>query len=402
MSTLSAPLFRVGFMKYIIYWIILCFLSLPCLAGNTDEILKRRWIEVKTENFHVISDSKPKLAKVLIEELELFKFYLGVISSLQPKHDIPPLKVFSITSGKIYDSLDPPQESDGYYIHAGNLNYAVVRSSGYIGKTRQESYRRKVFYHEYIHYMVKNSKYELRIPLWYEEALADFMSTMRVSKKKIKFGYPPRDIWYTHKILSVEPVFKMIKYPEEKLGRQKFYENARVILHYLWGDEDRRLQLGNFLDKIYLGKSVDRAFAEAFRMNYEEFARKLRNYVRKGQLYYLSMPKKEKFIAPQYYERVLSAAESAYHFSNMLRHRDRNYWKRAEYLLLLSIKADRLFVPAYLSLIRLKFWQDKIAEANTYIRKVCKLAPDDSEVQKAMREYKLGSCMTVLLGAEIS
>ena len=76
--------------------------------------------------------------------------------------------------------IDPPQ-SAGFFSLGQRRNYAVIN-----GKNRDLD-AADVLFHEYVHYVLRNEN-ALAYPAWYDEGLAEFLSTVRVREDRVEMG----------------------------------------------------------------------------------------------------------------------------------------------------------------------------------------------------------------------
>ena len=71
----------------------------------------------------------------------------------------------------------------------------------------------------------------------------------------------------------------------------RYYMQSFLTIHYLYGDDHRRLQLIDYLKATVSGHSQDEAFEYAFSQSYKEFDKELKRYVSGKSLYARAMDK---------------------------------------------------------------------------------------------------------------
>ncbi len=141
----------------------------------------------------------------------------------------------------------------------------------------------RTVYHELTHYFVKNTVPS--IPVWINEGLADFFSTFRTSKEGIDTGIPiPEHVAWLRQgqLLPLRELFGVTEKSPHYNERRRagvFYAQSWGLVHYLMlGNEKRRPQFLDFVQRANAGEKIESAFAASFGIKIAQLEQEFRDY----------------------------------------------------------------------------------------------------------------------------
>ena len=146
----------------------------PCAA-----IAAEQWLKLSTPDFELFTPAGEKDARAAILHFQQIQnFFLrstGAKSSAAAA-----VRVIVFRSEKEFRPYRPYEVAAAFYAGSNSRDYIVMKD------ITSESYTGAV--HEFFHLWVKHS----RLPLWLNEGLADFYSTLAPLGDKVKIGeFPP-------------------------------------------------------------------------------------------------------------------------------------------------------------------------------------------------------------------
>jgi tetratricopeptide (TPR) repeat protein len=202
-----------------------------------------------------------------------------------------PTRVYVFDDQEVWDQLAPRANLDGYFFQ--DWRHAVMA----INAVRNHASSRETIQHEYVHKILRLSG--AMYPLWYNEGLAEFLSTATVGKGTVKLGMPPARagllrIAQPDRFVPRAPVGSHIARDHEDdpvVSGDVFYARAWARVDYLHlahvassDERDHRERLYRFLRLLNQDRAHDEAFAEAFGMSVAQFDERVDAYLRQDQL----------------------------------------------------------------------------------------------------------------------
>jgi len=274
---------------------IVVFLSVTASADNTSinvkQIYKSKWAMLESDNFVVITDTSESKSKLIVEELEQFTQFIGRILNFKPDPSLGKLTVYVLKNERSYEALAAPKDTVGYFYRSADEQYIVTRADKFrSSKSGMTSSGRGTVLHELVHYLNRNAKYKFAQPPWYTEGIAEYLSTFRHYRGNVEVGelsnlagrfYGMRTISGKLKHIDTEAMFKSKRTSLGKStvgSRNLFYGQAAMIVHYLYADKSRQMQMYKYLFALEQGYSIDEAFEGVFKMSFAEFDEKVNKY----------------------------------------------------------------------------------------------------------------------------
>jgi Tfp pilus assembly protein PilF len=275
----SAPIF---------FLILLLSLSTFPSSGklNSTVAAKETWTSVRSKNFFLVGDANEKAIRKVAVKLEQFR---EVFSRLFPKTNINspiPIRVIVFKDRRSYQPFMPVyqgkvSEVAGYFQSGSDVHYITLSA-----ELSQENLFDAIS-HEYVHALINDNIH--RAPAWFNEGLAEFYSTFKVTDgdRKVWMGSPiSRHIRLLreNQFLPLPKLFAVEHdSPDynEKEKKSVFYAQSWALVHYLLlGDNaTRQPQCAKYLDLLSKGVSVDESFKQAFQTDYVTMETELKNYI---------------------------------------------------------------------------------------------------------------------------
>ena len=161
-----------------------CFATLACLtlglclasppAGSCV------WAGLATSYFALFTTDRHENGKDVLELLETARLFFEH-SGWAPPDLKQPVDILAFSSGSEFES---------YRINPGAFAfYQPTRQGDFVIMRALERQHYSVVVHEYTHYVVRQLGYKL--PLWLNEGLADFYSTLECHQTQVVLGYAP-------------------------------------------------------------------------------------------------------------------------------------------------------------------------------------------------------------------
>jgi tetratricopeptide (TPR) repeat protein len=228
------------------------------------------WVEVRSENFIIVSNAGEKEARQTAVHMEqvraLFRRSLAVAS----QHKSPVITMLAVKNEDSMKELLPDYWAKGHVHLAGIFLYRWDVYFAAANLAAGGANPLKTIYHEYYHSLTM--PYFPNLPLWLAEGLADFFGNTEIKEKEVIIGKGnPNLIWElrTNQIIPLDVLFKVdhsSPYYNEEKKRGVFYAESWALTHYLMvGDRmAHRPMFLNYLNALNQGKSASEAAAIAF------------------------------------------------------------------------------------------------------------------------------------------
>lgn len=266
-----------------------------------DKLVEYKWFKVTTKNFEITTNDSPKKIEQLVTDLEEFRYFVAKVLGFKQVEGLPPVRLLILKDKKSFDYLKF-KDVDGIFAQSLDGFVSVANGDSMKSSNRLLSRGRQTIYHEMVHYFMSNRANQIQEPLWYTEGIAEYLSTIRRSKKKITFGQiglmknslewlrSSNDQKYTS--IEVEDLFRASSRSKEssnsenrqQIDRIRFYARAFVTVHYFNASKVRRSQLRKYLALIDYGLSVDDAFSKAFDVSFKELNKEINRYLSDGKM----------------------------------------------------------------------------------------------------------------------
>ena len=273
------------------------FLSTATSAAvNIEKLAKGNWLQLTTNDFDIITDLDEKKARMLMNDLEAFKYFQQTLMGVKLIPELGPLRILALGSGSSFKRMDLPNTWAGVFVITEDRFYSIANVDNYSDSLKKPSFGRQVLLHEYTHFLTRFSVNHRSFPLWFEEGKAEYLGTFRFDGEKIYLGNPKAIMFRASGLyssagsldLNVEEILTTKELPlrSEKISDGveigRFYARAFFIMHYLNSSPALRQSLGLYLGALSAEKTEAEALKLAFNQTFDEFEKSVKEYVLAG------------------------------------------------------------------------------------------------------------------------
>ena len=254
-------------------------------ALSPETLLQSSWLSMSHPRFKLMTDTNTEDAQALYRALSEFDFYIQRIMKPTISPNIKPVTIYAPTQRKNRALLSLVKNSVGFTHKSLRGNYIVADLKGFDTRHRASKQNAlRTLKHEYIHYLTRNSQeFGDGLPLWLEEGLAEYWSTLRVGKMRVSYGHLKKENFQKMVSKRPIPISKLITtraLPTNLAKGQELYAHATLITHFLMSDTKRAAGLPQFVEAMRSGPSPEHAFRQWVQMSDGKLRHKLKRHVR--------------------------------------------------------------------------------------------------------------------------
>lgn len=253
------------------------------LAGTTwgqESLLQDRWLRLDTENFVFISQVSARETGQIANKLENWR---QVAASTSGRGSFPRAPVPNYVY--LFEDLESFQR---FSYATESASFSPSPRANFMALVAGDDDSSTIGFHHYVHFLVRNFS-DLRLPRWYEEGLAGYISRMQVDGDTIeveRFSAEENRI-----MAQLSETFSMdrLLYRDSALASPRVIQIANLksetLLYYLLhGSEeaefpDRRGQLQGYLDLLLTGRNDRFSFDQAFDVTTQQLDAEFANYL---------------------------------------------------------------------------------------------------------------------------
>lgn len=297
-------------------------------SGHSIASSPETWLEVRSPNFVVVTNSDEKTGRRVAAEFEQIRV---VLKSFLPRARVDPgrpVVVLAMSDEKSLQTLLAEVDSKDSLRRTGLFKAAPERYFLVLRLDAEDPYQ--VVYHEYVH--VLNYLNVGNMPPWLDEGLAEFYSATGVSDREVELGrLEPAYVSLLQKekkeLLRLDEIFAATRrsaaYNEPRKARL-FYAQSWAITHYLVlaAEDGGPSRLQAFLDLLAGGVEQTVAARRAFG-DLEQLERKLASYFKEPTFEFLRTTRPSAMERESFATRELPPAESRALRANFLINRKR-------------------------------------------------------------------------------
>ena len=254
------------------------FVLTPCVSFCAEQ-----WTEIRSPNFDIITDAGEKRGREAAFRFEQMRAAFDHIFAVKVSTPIP-LQIAAFRSNKELSHFAPlwkgkPIELAGFYVPGEDRQFIALELTSIAGY--------EVAFHEYTHLLIHATVGEL--PVWMNEGLAEYLSTLKLEKNRIVYGDVPTGqgaVLSNNKWMPVEQLFAVQpnspEYNERGDHRSMFYAESWLVIHYLMGTDTLNKAFNYRRLVVEQHVAVPDAIRQAFGMNSAEFDKALHAYAHHG------------------------------------------------------------------------------------------------------------------------
>jgi tetratricopeptide (TPR) repeat protein len=357
--------------------------SLLACAGPVYE---RRWVEVSTPNFTILSTLDDDETLRLARDLEWFRALVHTATTTARADSPVPTRIFVFDNEYDFARFRAGGDVLGFFRPGMRANQIALVDTRAIDVTR-------AVLHEQVHFVLRNAT-AIQYPPWYDEGFAEFLSTATIEGDRVIVGAFPKDripVFQYSRWMPVSRIISVRSYedvPRDQLAM--FYAQSWALVHYLTLDREGEHSFGQemkrYLDRVEQGSSDDDAFETAFGEPPALTGRRLCKILTSGSLKGVAIPLSAlNHDPPEARIRPLSELERAVRLGELALVGGDG--ARAEELFSAALVVDPDASHAHTGLADAYRFQDQWDRAVPRYARANELAGDDALVQLDIAEY---------------
>ena len=241
----------------------------PPPAAGADQ-----WIRATTPNFELYTTEGQGRAREAVLFFEKVRtFFIRNNKAIQlPAY---PVRIVAFRSEKDYRPYSPNQNASAFY--QSGLHHETIVMQG-LGSTFYE-----VAVHEYVHLVMR--EYAHRLPLWLQEGLAEYYSTLSaLGKDSVKVGEFPKNstgMLSSYGWMDPATLFRADQAWLARASREQagvFYAQSWAVTHMLALSDDYRPRYEQFLKETLGGGTTAEVLQKVYGKSVEDFHADLKYY----------------------------------------------------------------------------------------------------------------------------
>jgi len=237
------------------------------LLGMIPGVAHAEWYRASTEHFIVYANDRADEVKQFAADLERFDKTVRFLRKMPdpPVGSANRVVVYMVSDVRDVQKLAHNDSVAGFYKSRAGEPIAIVPRDN--GSDSDDLKARPILFHEYSHNLMLTTYPDGAYPRWFVEGFAEFFATVTFDPDgSAKFGAPPQ--YRADGIIRAPiPVSVVLDDSKRKLSQadvDSLYGRAWLLLHLLQFDENRRGQLGTYVQALNSGKAPLDAAQQAF------------------------------------------------------------------------------------------------------------------------------------------
>lgn len=334
------------------------------------------WRSVETNNLFVIGNADPETLRQVAGWLEFFHAAFGRLISRSVVDSTVPTRVVIFRDEASFRPFKPlyqgrPVDLAGYFQPGEDVNYIAIL----LDHRGRETNPYRTAFHEYVHLHLRQNV--PGTPLWLNEGLAEFYSSLQFSGNEAIIGAPINAYVRLLRARNMLPLDMLLSIghdsphynEQDKTG--VFYGQSWALVHYLMMGHggQRQDRFRQFLQLVSRGDRADKALESAFGMTLAMVEKELQNYIQagefRGQRIAIGDSAQASYTAMQ---RVsLTDAEANYFLGDLLLHTNREQEAQRYFEKAVALEPKLPLANAALGLLRVE--QRRYPEAKKYLER---------------------------------
>lgn len=242
------------------------------------------WIRASTPHFEIYTSAGEKQARKMLLHFERVRMFFEQASGSKAEL-ANPLRIIGFRNEREYKPFRVKEFSRAYYAHGFDRDYIVMSS------LRPDYFN--VAVHEYVHFLAQQG--DTPFPIWMNEGLADYYSTLRPVGNKVRVGEEQpgrmqllsRETWLPlEELLAVD---NDSPHYNEKDRAGVFYSQSWFLINMLMGSPDYRPQYDELSGDLLAGAPPAQAFQKVYGKSLDQVHKELRSYFDSGSIYHLDV-----------------------------------------------------------------------------------------------------------------
>jgi len=366
--------------------LVLGMLIVAVNPASGKELEDRKWIEVRTPNFHIRSALSEKSTVELARYLETFRVAVSLVTNISRVDSPIPTEIYALKRQGDLKLLGIESSSvAGIFSPGLRRNIIVIRNA--YGKEEIH-----LIMHEYVHFLTRNHG-SLNYPKWYDEGFAEYLGASRMRSGNFEIGVVPdgrRGSLAYSRWIPLREILAPTNY--DKWNRERkamFYAEAWALVHFLQNRPDHsasfRQDLGRYIELIESGMGDISAFEEAFAITAYDLNKQVKRYLESSSL--LAFQIKLDDLIPDFEPDVISLSREQVSLGLAQAALRLGEYDSAERWFTIATTDETTRPQAEAGLGDLLKFGDEFEAAQPYFERAIALAPDDPYIQLDLAEY---------------
>ena len=233
-----------------------------CLASAAANAAK--WYTAETNEFIVIGDAPKRQISEVLEALEVYRYITSRFAILRKPAPYKP-RIF-VLSPDSFRRFGRQRKEIAGFVKPSDFEMDIVVDSR---DTNDWLSNRQIIQHELTHFYLRLNSRGTLLPVWYDEGMAEFFSTVSFKGKQARIGEVPVIRFYTLQQRPWLPLERLLtidrsaaEYNGHKLG-DSFYAQSWLLVHYSLLQDPA---LAPILERMILAQSMSTSVAEAMQL----------------------------------------------------------------------------------------------------------------------------------------
>ena len=265
--------------------------SLLLTTGVAHPFAERRWIEVRTAHFSVVSDVGEKRASDIARRCEQLRAAFSTLMNRATTNDPAPLLIFAVNGERELAELAGEKNRNsthaGLFVSGADENFVLIDASDDPWVPA---------FHEYAHELL-SANTSSNVQTWFDEGFAEYFSTFDTSGQRAELGRVP-----TGKLQFLRRNGKLMRladlvgvnrnseiYNRNGPSREMFYGESWLLVHYLF-DHQLIDRAEPFFNLMATGTPLDDAIRTAFGATTLKLEDELLSYAKGERFRFFSLP----------------------------------------------------------------------------------------------------------------
>jgi hypothetical protein len=273
-----------------------------------------QWTYASSDHFEVFTTGGERRAREALASFERVHAFFTDYMNLSPAASRP-TRLIVFSSESEFKPYRANAVSRAYYQSAADRDYIVMSSL--------DGESQRVVVHEYVHLIIRRS--HLDYPVWLNEGLAEFFSTIEPQGSNMAVGRVPADrLAYLNTGAHLIPIARLLAVdhgdPEYNTSAHAgtFYSESWALVHMLMTDSRYRPHAHAFIEAVGNGADARAALTSAFGKTLAAAQNDLEGYIRKQTYAYFTTPYHEPKISDNAPVRTADAFEAGLVTANLL------------------------------------------------------------------------------------
>lgn len=246
-----------------------------------------QWFQYSEPDFELYGDASRKQVADVIRSMQVYRHARDTVLPKLKGSDVVRPRVF-VLSGASFQRYAGARRNVTGFVNGHDFGVDIVVDGSAADWTGTSS----IIQHELMHYYLRNSA-DFALPVWYDEGVAEYLSTIDIERGKLRIGFPAAGRWvnlHTLDWMPLREVFNTTRgsaaYTSHR-GGAAFYAQSWALTHYITttGGEDAKT-VGAMIAHLDIGQSVDDAIRMTFGSDFPAFEERVKKYARSRRISY--------------------------------------------------------------------------------------------------------------------